>query len=399
MATAYINKLNDFSRKFFVRGGYRPTAEDEMLFKSRFDDIRSSIFESLLLFDKTSFKVVGENVPLAILVNELGVRGVESLIDEDALHFLHWQAMIGSMVDNIPGVLPLVAGGYKDGAYVDPEESIGLGLKFLKKQPNKNERKTLIRKVRDIYGVAAPVDPSETTRIVVSAFKSGKLRPYGLDDKNLDIYSLPAAQKRDLVVCAEDLLEYKHVLASGITNFESSRFSSFFNNSAEKMAKLKPQEAVSVVAKLEGFPDLRAVFFNIESPFHKAVGLRGNRKIVKFRQWIDSAPKENHAEIIRAYLDAIASPKGFFETNRGKLTKIMAATIIGAGVSAAAAPIGAAVAAAAGVTAGALVDPALTVALDSVDEFLLDGLIKGWTPRMFFSEIEKMGVKIEPTLD
>ena len=398
MSTVYIQQLNDFARKFILRGGYQPTREDAMLYNTRLDNIKSSVFESLMLFDKSCFKVVGENIPLAVLVNEVGVLGLEKLIGQDALSFLHWRSMVGNMVDNIPGVLPLISGQYNDGPYIDPEESILIGLKILRNQPNKKQRQTIVRKVRDLYEVSPPADISETTIFVTSAFSSGKLKQYGLDNEVLDLYKLPKGSKGSLVQCAEDLLEYKHIIATGQTTLENSRFISLFNDTADKIIKINPGESVSIVAELEGFPDLKSVYHAIENPLQKAVGLREKKNIIKFRKWLDAAPNEERSDIIEAYLEAIANPKGFFETTSGKLTKLMAMTIIGAGVGVVATPLSTTVGALAGAAAGRLIEPALNFGLDLVDEYLISGLTKGWTPRMFFSEIKKSGVRVEPTL-
>jgi hypothetical protein len=399
MSNVYIQQLNDFGRKFILRGNYRPTREDAMLYQTRLDNIKASVFESLMLFDKTCFKVVGENIPLAILINEAGVSGVEKLIDQGGLSFLHWQTMIGNMVSNIPGVIPLVSGKYDNGPYIDPEESIAIGLKILSNQPNKKQRQTIIRKARDLYTASSVSDTAETTTFVTSAFSSGKLKPYGLDNEKLDLYSLPTASKEALAQCAEDLLEYKQVLSKGLSILENSRFISLFNDTAEKINKINATEAVSIMAALEGFPDLKAVYRSIDNPIQKAVGLRERKNVIKFRKWLDQAPNEERGDISRAYMEAIANPKGFFETKTGKFTKSVAITIIGAGVGAVASPIGTTAGAAFGAAAGKVVEPGLALCLALVDEYLISGLIKGWTPRMFFSEIQKSGIKIEPVVN
>jgi hypothetical protein len=397
MSTAYIRNLNDFSRKFIIRGVYVPTKQDAMLYKTRFDDIKSLIFESLLLFDTTCFKVVGENVPLAVLINEFGVGGLEKLIDQNAIRFLHWKTMVGNMVDNIPGVIPLVAGNYNEGPYVDPEESISIGMKSLARQPNKDQRKTIVRKVRDLYESPASTETIDTTSFVTSAFNSGKLKPYGLDHEVLDLYKLPAEKKAELVKCAEELFEYKQLMASGHTSVENSRFFSLFIDTANKINKVKHSEVVSVVADLEGFPDLRKVYNNIHNPLSKVVSLREKKNVIKFRKWLDEIPSLDRKDITRSYLDAIENPQGFFETQTGKLTKIMTMAMMGAGVGALAGPIGASVGAVAGSLTSSMIEPALGVGLDLVDEYFISGITQGWTPRMFFKEVDEIGVKIEPT--
>ena len=398
MSTAYIRNLNDFSRKFIIRGGYVPTKQDVMLYKTRLDDIKSSIFESFLLFDKTCFKVVGENIPLAVLINELGVNGLEKIIDQDAIRFLHWNTMVGNMIDNIPGLIPLVAGNFSNGPYVDPEESISIGIKSLTRQPNKDQRKTIIRKVRDLYETPSSTETIDTTSFVTSAFNSGKLKPYGLDHEILDLYKLSATKKAELVKCADELFEYKQLMASGHTSVENSRFFALFMDTANKINKMKHSEVVSVIADLKDFPDLRKIYDNINNPLSKVVSLRAKNNVVKFRNWLDEIPSMDKKDVTRSYLNAIENPQGFFETQTGKLTKIMTMAVMGAGVGAIAGPIGASVGAVAGTLTGTLVEPALGVGLDLVDEYFISGIIRGWTPRMFFKEVEKIGVKIEPTL-
>ncbi|MFJ3007219.1 glycine zipper family protein [Pseudomonas fluorescens] len=399
MSEVYLQQLNDFGRKFILRGGYNPTREDFMLYPMRLDNIKASVFESLMLFDRSCFKVVGENVPLAVLINEFGVAGLEKLIDQGALSFLHWKMMVGNMVDNIPGIIPLVSGAYSDGPYVDPEESITIGLKLLRDQPNKKQRQTILRKARDLYVPSSVSDASETTAFVTSAFSSGKLKAYGLDNDALDLYALPKVSKDSLVKCAEDLLEYKQVLSAGFATLENSKFVSLFNDTAGKINKFHVGEAVSVMAELEGFPDLRAVYKSIDSPMQKVIGLREKKNVMKFRKWLSEATIEDKGDISLAYMDAIANPSGFFETKAGKFTRSVATTIIGAGVGAVSTPFGATVGTMFGAVAGKAVEPVVALGLDLVDEYLISGFMKGWTPRMFFTEIKKSGVRVEPVVN
>jgi hypothetical protein len=398
MTTVYVQALNDFSRKFILRGVYRPTIEDKILYRSRLENIKSSVFESFMLFDRTCFKVVGENVPLAVLVNEVGIKGLDRLVEQDALGFLHCKSMVGHMVDNIPAILPLVSGKHDNGPYVDPEESIAIGLKVLRDQPNKKQRQSIIRKVRDLYEDPEEIDGFAITEFVMSAFNAGKLKPYGLDNDLVDIYNLSRWKKEELAKCAEDLLEYKQILAGGLTSLDNSKFSALFGDTADKINIIQPAKAVSIVAELEGFPDLKAVYNAVDNPLQRAVGLREKRNVEKFRKWLENAPNDDVADLSRAYLDAIANPTGFFETKSGKFTKSLAMTIIGAGVGIAAAPVASATTAVVGAVAGKLIEPAFGVALDLVDEYLISGFTKGWTPRMFFSEIARSKIRIEPSV-
>ena len=65
----------------------------------------------------------------------------------------------------------------------------------------------------------------------------------------------------------------------------------------------------------------------------------------------------------------------------------MAMTSIGMGVGALiAGPLGAVV----GPAAVKMLEPVADVGLDLVDEFLISGLTRGWTPKMFIEDVRKL---------
>jgi hypothetical protein len=107
---AFYPSLNDFCTKYFVIGPKPLTAEDMRLLPSRAVSECSSLFEHLLLFDRVSLKVYGENVPLAFLYRQLGEKGLEALLEQEAIKFVLWTPMIVHMVDEIPGINALASG-------------------------------------------------------------------------------------------------------------------------------------------------------------------------------------------------------------------------------------------------------------------------------------------------
>ncbi|WP_339731074.1 hypothetical protein [uncultured Pseudomonas sp.] len=395
MSTAYLTKPNEFSHKFLLKGQYQPTLEDIMLFPQRFEAIKASTFESMLLFNTINFKVVGENIPLAVLATEIGTKGIEELIDQEALRFTHWTPMILHFVGNIPGVYPLASGRHRSKAHNDPEESISLGLNALAQKLNKKERKTLIRKVRDLYEYAEDNIEHKSKDYVLSAFDSNKLSKLGLDKEIHDIYQLPSHLKEKLSKCAEELLEYKHITNAKLTSTDSIGSHILLNECINKIIKINHPEAFSKIIEIENFPDLRKVYSNISAPLRQAVKIRSNKNTRKFRSWLDETVENNElSEISKAYIDAVANKKGFFDSHAGKLTKTTVMALAGAGVGAITGPVGLAV----GGTIGALVAPAADIGFDLVDEYVLSGLLKGWSPRMFIEELRKLNIKIEPSI-
>lgn len=128
---AFYCDLNEFCRTYLV-GNTPVSKQDLAAFKPRQKSVDASTFENLMLFDKTMFKVYGENIPLAYLIGIMGEKAFEELVEQDALGFVLWKPMITFMVDPISGIDPLASGNTSSPAHSDPEESLELGLQWLK---------------------------------------------------------------------------------------------------------------------------------------------------------------------------------------------------------------------------------------------------------------------------
>lgn len=75
---AFYCDLNDFCRKYLV-GNAPVSKQDFAAFIPRQKSVDASTFENLMLFDKTMFKVYGENIPLAYLIGSSQNRGEERI--------------------------------------------------------------------------------------------------------------------------------------------------------------------------------------------------------------------------------------------------------------------------------------------------------------------------------
>ena len=104
----YDKRLNSFSRKYLVKGNER-LVKNPLLFDKELDEILSEIGELLLYHDGIAFHVYGENIPLAILINVFGVKGIEELMEQGAVKFVFNVPEVGYNVDEIPGIIPLVS--------------------------------------------------------------------------------------------------------------------------------------------------------------------------------------------------------------------------------------------------------------------------------------------------
>lgn len=398
--TIYNSELNEFSRKFLVKNPGVPDPSPHDFITQR-NAIDASLFENFLLFDALSFKVHGENIPLVILLNHFGVKGVEALLDQNALEFILWDQMIGHFVDDIDGVDPLSHGRFNTPAHSDPEESINLGFNWMTKQPRTSDKKNLIRKVRDVYSMPEKNLSGKAVALSKSAYDSGKLKVYGLSPEKSTFRDLDLDGRKKLCQCAEGILQYSHLIDSNLSSYSNFEFYKIFNDSNKKIHEaVNLQENFNELSTIENIPDLKRMFPESSKPFDKLLKLRNKNSSKRFRSWLsECSNNEDGIEITKEYIDAIANSKGFFQTKTGRFTKNVAMSAVGAGV-------GLLIAGPAGAAGGAgvakLLEPAADFGLDMLDEFVLSGLTKGWTPKIFFDDLvklEKSNKSMQPTAD
>lgn len=386
--TVFHSELNQFCQKYLVKkaNGPRLTVAE---FTADERQVSSALFEQMLLFDTVSFKVHGENIPLTVLLNKFGVSGFESLLEQGAIKFVLWNQMVSYVVQDIPGLEPLQFGSYSSKAHCDPEESIELGLGWMKNQPKRSVKRNLIRKVRDIYSLPKPEISENAVSIVRSAYISGKLTPYGLGPESGKYSELGLSSRQLLSSCADEVLQYCHLLNEGMTTYDQMNFYRMFSDSGKKLNEgLKISKAFSELSELQDFPDLKALFSELDKPYEKLLSVRNKYRSKKFRTWLSEVSgNESIESLSREYIEAIANSKGFFQTRSGRFSKSIAMTTIGAGVGAIiAGPIGVA----GGAALGRVLEPAADLGLDLIDEFIVSGLTKGWTPKMFFDDIQAL---------
>ena len=59
-----------------------------MLFDARRIEQKDALFEQLLLFDKITFKVYGENLLIPVLISFFGEKGFDALVEQGAINFV-----------------------------------------------------------------------------------------------------------------------------------------------------------------------------------------------------------------------------------------------------------------------------------------------------------------------
>jgi hypothetical protein len=282
----------------------------------------------------------------------------------------------------------IASGHVNDPAHADPEQSLELGLQWLKEPPSKRLKKMLKRKVLPLYELPPNELASDAVAITNSAFQSGKLKALGLDPGQKTLSNLPLPDRALLSKCATELLEYKYLLGGGLTAKSEFEYFTLFEDSLRRIkTAVKLSADFGELAKIEDVPDLQTLYPTIKNGLGILPKIRSKRRSVKFREWLSSATKGD-AKITKEYIEAISDAKGPLDSRKGKFVKSLALATVGAVAGYAAE--GAVPSAIAGSVIAQAAHPAVDFTLDLLDEFLLDGLRKGWRPRMFFDDLAKL---------
>ncbi|UTP38172.1 hypothetical protein M9M90_13190 [Phenylobacterium sp. LH3H17] len=225
-----------------------------------------------------------------------------------------------------------------------------------------------------------------------AAYTTGAFSVLGLPpEEPLDL--LPGHKRRKLAECAEEYVEFTYLARGGVMSFASYPLFALFSDSAQRIERAAGvAESYEQLRLIESVPNFAELRLRLPLGFRDIPRLRSKRHSAAFRDWLATATDAaSGLDVVKAYVDAIANRKGFFDTAAGKVTKTIAMTTIGAGVGGLlGGPLGAAM----GGVAGKLVEPVADIGLGLADTFLLDSASKGWSPRFFFDDLRKL--KLNP---
>lgn len=380
----YDKRLNSFSRKYLVKGNER-LVKNPLLFDKELDEILSEIGELLLYHDGIAFHVYGENIPLAILINVFGVKGIEELMEQGAVKFVFNVPEVGYNVDEIPGIIPLVSmSGFTSKAHSDPEESAALGLNWLLHPLHEKQKRRIIKKSLNAYQVPRAAISADAAKFGVDGYNNDLFKSLGLP-KQKDITKLNLNERKLLCQLAGECVTMSILSELNYNTHESFRtarvyraeYANLYNASAiEKMT--------DKLFRLEKLPNFKAMLRSGRLRLGDIPEMRSRRDSIRFRKWIASCAADNDGqEITKEYLNAIDNTKGLFDVEPYKFLKTLTVYALGAAVgSLAAGPMGTVL----GGTAGALLNPLTDIGLNLFDTYVLSGIAKGWNPRHYFTK-------------
>jgi hypothetical protein len=213
------------------------------------------------------------------------------------------------------------------------------------------------------------------------------LAEFGLE-KQKEITWLNEEERKKLVHLGNDVLE-----STILSDLQYSSFGKYHSYSLHKQSFNEVKNATHIldgveeVFKTEHLPNIKELIAAGRISLDSLIKLRRKSTSKKFRSWLVSNSLNDSEYISKEYVDEIANHKGFFETTKGKFIKTIGMYGIGGTIGTL---LGGVDGTFVGIAASQILKPTGELGLSFIDTYFLDGLLKGWHPRLFINEYEKL---------
>ncbi|WP_462255011.1 hypothetical protein [Ferruginibacter sp.] len=352
--------------------------------------ILALLFEQFLLFDKIAIKIDRENLELYFLIKELGINKVEELIEYGIIIPVLWTPIIvtslgmklpdGSMDESsIIGQPPLISGKFSD-EDSDPERNLDKLLSYF--SFHKDRKRIFKKRVIDKYVLPDNSIADNATKIVIDAYVKGQLTELGLNnDKEPE--NLNLVERDKLFQLGHSVLETTVLAEKNFKSYDKYQNYSLTKGSVRNIeTAYHVSENTSEILKIENLANIQDYVIENKIPFERVFDLRYKKNIKEYRKWINTLSKSiDTKNITEEYIDEIAGKNKFFESTGGKFVRTVAMFGLGSGV-------GGLIAGPTGAAAGGIIGKAAELGLSMLDTYVLDGILKGWNPRMFVDDIK-----------
>lgn len=372
----FNDRLNDFARKYLIKGNEH-LIKNPKAFPLEYQNVINSVSEQLLMHDGISFKVYGENIPLALLILNFGVKGTEELIEQGALEFVLWNPGVTYAIDDIPGIYPLQSmQKFTSSVHSDPEASIMSGLNFMKEPLPRRTRRNITRKVLKHYKIPPATLSNNATDFGHSGYKNNLFEDFGLP-KTKELTEFSLSERKKLHSLANQCLELTFLSLYQYSSYNSFELMKLNRKEFWNLKNAKAvEEVVDTIFNIEKIPDFNKMISSGMLNIRDIPRFRKTRGSKQFRTWITQVSHQtDKSDIIKEYIDSIVNSKTFFQTSPGKFTRAVGVTTLGVTGGLLAGPIGA--------VSGTVIGGIADLGISLFDTYILDHIIKGWNPRYY----------------
>lgn len=366
------------------------------LTKDQEQQILAGLFEQLLIFDKITISTDRLNFPLAFLINKLGLKSVERLIESGYIRFMIYAPMIvtgtgmgkedGTVDDSVIYGQPPIAAGSLSNEDLEPERNIHYALSNfgLSKDIKRKFTKKAIKNYVVPDGMAISTN---SEKLIIEAYLNNNLATLGLPFEK-DPTQLNLEQRGILLSLGHKIIETSILSKYNLKSFENFEHYAICEQNFSNIGKaFNISNNTTEILKIENLPNLKALFLNEKLGFDSVFKIRHLSTAKYYRKWINEVGENaNSYEVTEEYLNQIKGNTKFFETTKGKFLKNLGLFGVTSGLGAI---IGGQVGAITGTAVGKAIEPAVDYGLGLLETFWLDNLLEGKNPSMFINTIKK----------
>ena len=384
MATFFNDSFREYAAKFITKE-MKSNAFEKMNSKNTLKVIIAELCEQILLYDKVYLIMERSNLPLTILLSEIGPELLGDAISEGIIVPILWTNQMVTYSDKdrkgrekTPKDFPIIPCLLSSPEHCQPEASIINAFANLQVKISKDEQNTFMKRVAGNY-YFPKISSDHAVKTVIDAYQGNHLSKVGLPFEQ-DAYLLNDYKRMKLLSLSGEVLHTAFAAQHNVFLLSSPSQFVMATSSASSIGNaLKLQDNFDEISKQESIPQLRDLFLDKVLDFNGALNLRRSGNAGKFRNWI-SQTEANKETIMGEYVNDIRKEKGYFEGNKAKYMKFGVMQLLGAGIGKIAEnPL---IGTAAGTIAG--------FGLNAFDSFILDGLKIGWAPQRFVADIKKV---------
>jgi hypothetical protein len=244
-----------------------PLRTEEAGFAAQLRLHEEALFEQLLLFDTVNLNITGPNVITPLMYNFMGPKALEEFLEQKAISFVVWQPT-PLMTHHDGKVTATFTGSIGDGkgSEFDIEKIVDHGLRLLPTHMSSSYQRTLKRKLIKAHSLLDKKLSESAWKIAEDALKAGDLEHLGLPPREQSV-GLPLSEGETLQRAPVSLVHYRYLLANGMTSQNDAGMFDFLDIGVENLRNAKsPIEKYTIISEFERFPNLRALFGEIENP-------------------------------------------------------------------------------------------------------------------------------------
>ncbi len=366
----YIKELDKFSSKYLKHT--KPLGH--YAFKNH-EYLKNHISELLLLYDRLSFKVYGENVPLALLISWYGGENVLNLLKSNSIEFILHDKALTYIKSDIKHVIPIQSLELTTEHNTKPKISAKQGFKWISKnsKPSAKIRKKILHKATtNTITLPKLPDIGDIYNFYCKNYNKPKDGLFSTD------------QKIQMLNIANQTLEISLASKNDYNFWDSENTWEILNKRTESYSQANLiHKKTNNIMELNSLPNIAQLIGKRHIPLEDIVELRNQENTKKFREWIKTtSDKDDYKTASKEYLESLR-PKYSFTGNKWFKSMKLASISVTSGL------IGNYVQGNVGGIGGVLLGMGLDYLLNSFDSNIIESYLNGWSPQNFINDTIK----------